>query len=494
MRFASACGRTAHKHIQFYGADKPGVGYLLNDQGECLPPPSLIIQDELHLISGPLGTIAGLYEAMVDRLASQNINGELRGPKIVASTATVRRAEDQIEKLFGRNKTAIFPPPGIDRRDSYFAITRTLDEAHGRRYIGISALGIGPRKVFLRSIVPILAAAQRQFDDDPRDGGENPADPYMTALCYFNALRELGASRRIVEDEVANNLRSWPKKRQRDGQDIANSPFANRNIAAPEELTSRLSTDLVARAKTRLAESFIKNPQKGNDGQLDVALATNMISVGLDITRLGLMLVQNQPKSAAEYIQATSRVGRDSDRPGLVLVILNMHRARDRAHYEDFETYHEAFYRAVEATSVTPNSMRAKDRALGAVFAGLIRHLNPEFSIKSGASKFDRADPSVIEAGKFLTSRLCLPEDIGRLIESWEQLLADQDSEGLYWDTNREDDQGLMHNPLADLSALSSDFEMFRAGWSMRDVQPGVDLDIKDYLAGPQINKKASDA
>lgn len=478
------------KHLRFYGADEPGVGFMLDDQGQCLPPPSLIIQDELHLISGPLGTIAGLYEAMVDRLASRKINGELRGPKIVASTATVRRAEDQIKKLFGRDKTAIFPPPGVERRNSYFAITRSLIEAHGRRYLAISALGIGPRKVLLRSIVPLLSAAQKQFDDDPRDGEENPADPYMTALCYFNALRELGASRRIVEDEVANNLRSWPLKRLRDGQDIANSEFANRNIAAPEELTSRLSTDLVARAKNRLAEGFLKSPPKGKEGQLDVALATNMISVGLDITRLGLMLVQNQPKSAAEYIQATSRVGRDSERPGVVLVILNMHRARDRAHFEDFETYHKAFYRAVEATSVTPGSMRAKDRALGAVFAGLIRHLNPEFSVKSGASKFNPTDAAVIEASSFLRARICSQADIDRLIASWQQLLTDKDGENLFWDTNRADDQGLMHNPLTDLSALPSDFELYRAGWSMRDVQPGVDLDIKEYLAGPQIIKK----
>ena len=481
---------TDAKHLRFYGADEPGVGFLLHDQGESLPPPSLIIQDELHLISGPLGTIAGLYEAMVDRLASRTINGELRGPKIVASTATVRRAEDQIEKLFGRDKTAIFPPPGIDRRDSYFAITRSLEEANGRRYLAISALGIGPRKVLLRSVVPILAAAQKQYEGDPRDAGENAADPYMTALCYFNALRELGASRRIVEDEVANNLRSWPLKRLRDGQDVAESSFASRSIASPEELTSRLSTDLVAKAKRRLAESFLKSPSKENDGPLDVALATNMISVGLDITRLGLMLVQNQPKSAAEYIQATSRVGRDSDRPGMVLVILNMHRARDRAHYEDFETYHKAFYRAVEATSVTPGSMRAKDRALGAVFAGLVRHLNPDYTIKAGASKFDPKDSSVTEASEFLKSRVCVQEDIDRLIDSWQQLLADHGDEDLYWDTNRADDQGLMHNPLTDLSALSSDFELYRAGWSMRDVQPGVDLDIKDYLAGPQIKKK----
>ena len=477
------------KHMRFYGADEPGVGNLLSDEAQCLPPPSLIIQDELHLISGPLGTIAGLYEAMVDRLASRTINGELRGPKIIASSATVRRAEDQIQELFGRTKTAIFPPPGIDRKDSHFALTRSLEDADGRRYVGISALGIGPRKVMLRSVVPILASCQRQFEQDNRDGPENPADPYMTALCYFNALRELGASRRIIEDEVATNLRVWPSRRLRDGQLEAGSSFASRNIAAPNELTSRLSTDDVAIAKERLEHSFTKTPKpKGQTLPLDVALATNMISVGLDITRLGLMIVQNQPKSAAEYIQATSRVGRDTERPGIVLVILNMHRARDRAHYEDFETYHKAFYRAVEATSVTPGSMRAKDRALGAVFAGLVRHLNPDFTVVGGASRFDPDHPVVVEASNFLIDRFCTQEDIKRLKDGWIQILNDRGGGDINWDTHRADDQGLMHNPLTDLSALAKDFALFEASWSMRDVQPGISLEVKDYLAGPIIS------
>ena len=477
------------KHMRFYGADEPGAGYFLSSDRQCLLPPSLIIQDELHLISGPLGTIAGLYEAMVDRLASRTINGELRGPKIIASSATVRRAERQIREFFGRTKTAIFPPPGIDRKNSHFALTRSLEDADGRRYVGISALGIGPRKVMLRSIVPILASSQRQFEQDDRDGPENPADPYMTALCYFNALRELGASRRIIEDEVATNLREWPDRRLRVGQSEDESSFAIRNISAPDELTSRLSTDDVAISKERLEYGFSKVQSKGQTLPLDVALATNMISVGLDIQRLGLMFVQNQPKSAAEYIQATSRVGRDTERPGIVLVILNMHRARDRAHYEDFETYHKAFYRAVEATSVTPGSMRAKDRALGAVFAGLARHLNPDYSVNSGATLFDPDHPAVIEAGNFLIDRFCTREDITRLKDGWMQILNDRGGEDFNWDTHRADDLGLMHNPLTDLSALGKDFALFEAGWSMRDVQPGIGLEIRDYLAGPVISE-----
>lgn len=473
--------------LRYYGADEPGAGFLLDDQAACLPPPDLIIQDELHLISGPLGTVAGLYEAAIDRLSSRNINGELRGPKIIASTATVRRADDQIKKLFGRSKTAIFPPPGIDRRFSYFARTRPASEVEPRRYIGVSALGIGPRKVFLRTVTPLLAAAQREFDLSAETGERNPADPYMTALCYFNALRELGGTRRIVEGEVAPDLLNWPARRLRDGEMETASPFAKRQIGTPREITSRDSTEMVAEAKARLAKSFHKKPQKGDDQPLDIVLATNMISVGLDITRLGLMIVQNQPKSAAEYIQATSRVGRDEQRPGLILVILNMHRARDRAHYEDFQTYHEAFYRAVEATSVTPESARAQDRALGPVFAALVRHLDRQFTPAKGASRFRRDAAAVIEARRFIEDRLAgSSAHIDRLIEGWEAILQDKASEPLHWDTHRADDAGLMHDPLRDLSALRDDFKLYEAAWSMRDVQPAIELDITEYLERPQ--------
>ena len=283
--------------LGFFGAAEPRQGQPLGD-GWSLDPPDLIIQDELHLIAGPLGTVAGLYECAIDQLATRKKGDKRIRPKIVASTATVRRAAAQIEALFDRPSTQIFPPPGIDRTDSFFAQTVPSSKNPARWYLGIAAQGKGPKLVFLRALTTLLSAAQAAYDQAASTvvpGKSNPADPYMTALCYFNALRELGGARRIVEDEVRDRVSRYGTQRCRaEPPDVV---FADRQIKAPMELTSRESTDKVADAKQRLEAAF------GSPNEVvDVALATNMISVGLDITRLGLMLVQGQPKTAAEYI------------------------------------------------------------------------------------------------------------------------------------------------------------------------------------------------
>lgn len=342
------------------------------DNGFTLEPPDLIIQDELHLISGPLGTVAGLYEVAVDLLASRDGPTRRVRPKIVASTVTVRRAAGQVQALFDRHKTSMFPPPGIDRKDSFFAQTVNDEKNPPRFYFGLAAQGRGPKLVFLRALMTLIAAAQAQYEANGGGRG-NPADPYLTALCYFNALRELGGARRIVEDEVRARAAVYGTKRTRVYP--ADHPFADRRIGEVLELTSRVSTDQVAEAKRRLEQSF-GNPE----ATVDVAMATNMISVGLDITRLGLMIVQGQTKTAAEYIQATSRVGRDPSKPGLIITVLNVHKPRDRMHYEQFGHFHRTFYRSVEATSVTPWAARALDRALAAVVIAIARHLDPRLT------------------------------------------------------------------------------------------------------------------
>ena len=166
-----------------------------------LPPPELIIQDELHLISGPLGTIAGLYETALDQLCTSGTGSHKFRPKIVASTATVRRAESQIRALFNRDRVDIFPPPGPNRRDSFFARTVSPSQSNARMYLGVTGQGRSPKRVFLRTCLALMAAAQRLYTVN-KDEKQNPADPYMTLLGYFNSLRELGGARRLVEDEV----------------------------------------------------------------------------------------------------------------------------------------------------------------------------------------------------------------------------------------------------------------------------------------------------
>lgn len=263
-----------HDADGFYGPMDTGQGAPLKGP---LPPPELIIQDELHLISGPLGTMVGLYESAIDALASSVVGGDTPRPKIVASTATVRRAERQIRALFGRTAVEVFPPPGPDRRDSFFAITVGADERTPRTYLGIAAQGRNLKVVLLRTYLALMAAAQKAWKENGGDRNpENPADPYMTLLGYFNSLRELGGSRRIVEDEVATRLVDYGLRRLRAGEKT--SLFVARpRLTEPRELTSRVSTNEVADTKRRLALSHLDKEH------VDVALATNMISVGLDI-------------------------------------------------------------------------------------------------------------------------------------------------------------------------------------------------------------------
>ncbi len=187
----------------FYGAADPGHGTPLPAP---LPPPDLIIQDELHLISGPLGSMAGLYETALETLCIRNFEGGAIRPKLVASTATVRRAQSQIQALFDRSRTAIFPPPGPSRDDSFFAKGDTAPE-RSRLYVGLAAPGRSPKVLFLRAATTLAAAARKAWEEAGgvkayAPGKVNPADPYMTIVGYFNALRELGSARRIVEDEV----------------------------------------------------------------------------------------------------------------------------------------------------------------------------------------------------------------------------------------------------------------------------------------------------
>lgn len=475
----------------FYGASESGTGAPIPpraDGGAGLLPPDLVIQDELHLISGPLGTMVGLYETAIDALATRKSGAVSISPKIVASTATVRRAERQIQALFGRSSVEVFPPPGPNRRDSFFAKTVTVQEKHGRRYLGVAAQGRSLKVVFLRTLLALMGAAQTAWE---ASGGKrakpNPADPYMSLVAYFNSLRELGGSRRIVEDEVASRLAGYAS-RVRVGE--ATGPFRNRRLAQPVELTSRESTSKVAETKRRLEQTF------HDDERIDVALATNMISVGLDILRLGLMVVVGQPKMSSEYIQATSRVGRDADRPGLVVTLMNIHRPRDRSHYERFNAFHASFYRSVEATSVTPFSPRAIDRGVAGVVTALARHGHRNLTAPADAVRMrtergqvdfvadalaDRAsqhdrDLSPAERDEL---RARVRGRVADLLDDWLKI-ADRKHNtgaGLQYARERGDAPPLLRDPLnPELNAVSVEERRFKANRSMRDVELSVNL------------------
>jgi hypothetical protein len=463
--------------------------------GGNLPPPDLIIQDELHLISGPLGTIAGVYETAIDILSTREIGGKKVKPKIVASTATVRRADSQIRALFGRNQVTVFPPQGINRRDSFFAHTEPSSQTPARLYLGIAAQGKSLKVVMLRAALALLSAAQTEY---AREGGkknpENPADPYMTFLGYFNSLRELGGSRRIIEDEVRNRVSLYGRRKRLEPVDEL---FSDRSIYEPIELTSRVSTTEIATAKQLLSEPFYK------DKHVDVGLATNMISVGLDIIRLGLMVVLGQPKASAEYIQASSRVGRDAKRPGLVVTLLNVHKPRDRSHYERFSAYHSTFYRAVEPTSVTPFSPRALDRALGATLVALCRQNFAQMTPALGAEEILRMrselDAMALLFGERAKNNATDPQ-IGlviydkviarcrSLLDDW-YTIADQfrqtNARLQYQLWEERGSQRLLYDILdPELSRIGQLRQRFKANRSMRDVEASVviePMDLNDW-------------
>ncbi|GAC1366475.1 MAG: DISARM system helicase DrmA [Ktedonobacteraceae bacterium] len=329
-----------------------------------LRPPDLIIQDELHLISGPLGTLVGLYETAVDALSTWEVDGRQVRPKVIAATATIRQADQQIQALFAR-KANVFPPQGLNVEDNFFSRQRQPSEqTPGRRYLGICASGRRLKASLIRVYVAYLSAAQVLYNK------YGPAaDPWMTLVSYFNSMSELGGARRLVEDDVT--YRIWRMDQR---------GLAQRSRPVVEELTSRKSSGDIPDVLSRLEQSFGKS-----EGQkpIDVLLATNMISVGVDVKRLGLMVVTNQPKTTAEYIQATSRVGRNY--PGLICVVYNWARPRDLSHYEQFEYYHATYYQQVEALSVTPFAARALDRGLAALLTSFIRLSGPDFSKNDGA-------------------------------------------------------------------------------------------------------------
>jgi hypothetical protein len=427
------------------GLDRPGAR-----------APDLIIQDELHLISGPLGTITALYEVAIDFLCSR---GDVR-PKIIGSTATIRRASEQIRQLFDR-ATYQFPPPCIDASNSGFAVEDR--SVPGRLYAGVTTVGRSPKFTLQAACATLLQAVAGS------SASENDLDPYWTLVTYFNSLRELGGAVVLMLDDVPASVRQYA---HRHGE-------KKRTLEEPVELTSRVSSKEIPDILEQLQVSAVQG------GAVDVLLASNMISVGVDIPRLGLMVVNGQPKTMAEYIQATSRVGREF--PGLVVALYNHARVRDRSHFETFPNWHTTLYREVEATSVTPFAARARDKALPAVIVAMARHFVSAMAQNVELTPARRAmlEPVMAEILRRVKVTASAEEEgvaakVRALLDEWAQR-GDLEK---YWDDSGK--KGTLLMSAEQYAAFGAEGIRKRA-WpapnSMREVEPGTPYRLKERLA-----------
>ena len=333
--------------------------------GENVSPPNLIIQDELHLISGPLGSMVGHYETIIDELCSIKNDNRIIRPKIIASTATISHAEEQVRSLYAR-EVFVFPPQCLRAGDSFFALED--NSLPGRLYAGVHTSAL-PSHVTAQ--VRVIAALLQATLSIPVSS-DHERDPYWTLITYFNSLRELGHAATLIRADIREYLNAmWNRKKIRKPEN--DQLDERRFISQVLELTSRVSSTEIPESLQRLETTY-----PAQDQPVDICLATNMISVGIDIARLGLMAIVGQPKTTSEYIQASSRIGRGRTL-GLVLAIYNTAKPRDRSHYEHFRSFHASIYRQVEPTSVTPFAAPVRERALHALLITLVRYWgNPE--------------------------------------------------------------------------------------------------------------------
>lgn len=434
------------------------AGAVLGRGGVHYDPPSLVIQDELHLLSGPLGTTVALYESAVLGL----IGWDGRRPKVVASTATIRSAPEQVRRLYGA-PVALFPPSGLEADDSYFA--RIDEDAPGRLYLGLMPQAHTASYATVLSAVALLEA--------PLAVDANPSrlDAYWTLVVYHNSLRELGRTVTSARDDVGTLLTARAVSRGGDSRRIRPGGVI--------ELTSNVSGGQLVKYLQRLEKGV------GDRDSVDLAATTNMLSVGIDISRLGLMLVNGQPKTTSEYIQATSRVGRSSV-PGLVVTLLRAGKPRDRSHYESFRAYHDSIYRYVEPTSVTPWSLASRHRSVHAALVMLVRH-GAGLRTNADAGAFRAEDRAVKKAVGLLLSAAVAAEpeteeetgqQVRSLVSEWERRARAAEAEGLSL---------RYHSSDKDYPALLCDFGERRDGWETMHSMRSVDRTVRVVAIGEDL-------
>ncbi|RSN20868.1 helicase [Streptomyces sp. WAC 05977] len=445
----------------------PDAGKLLGLR-TSFRQPSLVIQDELHLLSGPLGTTVAVFDAVIQVLLSH----DGPAPKIVASTATIRASDEQIQGLYGR-AVALYPPAGLHGDRTFFS--RPVRSGEGRLYVGLMPQSISQVSSVVAATAPLIEIPE-VLDESPHT--RTTRDSYWTLVMYHNSLRELGRTRTLVVDDV--NGRLEPRA---DRLGLTLRQVRDERIL---ELTSRRGPDELPSDLRALGRSVDKSSEA-----IDVVLSSNMLSVGIDVPRLALMLMVGQPKTTAEYIQATSRVGRGRTN-GIVTTLFRSNRARDRSHFESFRSYHEALYRNVEPTSVTPWSLSSRTRSLAGALVALLRQSLPILAANDAASRLDLDDDRMSSAIEKLMTRFMVMVNRSDHLESEEteeelwELLRD-------WDRRakiaREAGVAFVYDrPGPDDDALLKRFDQSREGWlvadSMRSVEPNVAIHVREPLEG----------
>jgi hypothetical protein len=392
-------------------------------------PPDLIIQDELHLLSGPLGSITGIYESVIELLSTKNGHA----PKIIASTATTRNTDSQIEKLYGNRKVNVFPPTGITQDDSFFA--KEDESKSKRRYLGFMPTGKTAIDTQLQLLAHLLVARLEVYLDSKTKGSANN---YWSLVSYYNSLRDVGRTNNKVGDEITtytgflqNRLSTiFPGH-------IDEYKYNFLGIySRTKELTSRIQSERIKETLSEIEKEFSEksfstdeNGRKYLNDVVDIILATNMISVGIDISRLNIMLLNGMPKNIAEYIQASSRIGRSTK--GLAITLFDPNRAREKSYFEHFKTFHQTFYKAVEPLSVTPFTENTIKKMLSSMLVAFIRQNYPgELNRKNQAGNFtkDKIQPLL----EFVTKRFINQKDdcelfereIIRLADEWEAKIS----------------------------------------------------------------------
>ncbi|GAB1452737.1 hypothetical protein MASR2M47_27930 [Draconibacterium sp.] len=385
-------------------------------------PPALIIQDELHLLSGPLGSITGLYESIVEMLSTK---GEKR-PKIIASTATTRNTKQQVAMLYGNRTLNIFPPLGTSHDDNFFSY---VSRESKRKHIGFMPTGKTALNSQIRILGNLLLARIELFkyfrekEKLSIEESTQHENNFWTIVSFYNSLRDVGKIYNKVPAEISDFLKLLHNRHSINKQVYGFNYFGL--SGRTKELTSRIESNSIKKLLNELEQPFNLVSKDGwtfVQDSVDLVLASNMFSVGIDIERLNVMLMNGQPKNVAEYIQASSRVGRNDK--GIVINLLDANRSRDKSYFENYVPFNNAYYKFVEPLSVTPFTEIALDKVLASLLVCYVRHiqgLNEDKQAKEFSGDF-------IGLKKFIESRIKNQTQLdyalvklGELAQSWSE-------------------------------------------------------------------------